>query len=568
MPTELSFQPLGNQLMTRKGLEKIADVDPRLTRTHYFDGRLLTAEDLNRDQLYLDRRLREVGQTLGYGVMRGLDMSLDEFSAQITVTPGTGVTSAGRVLELSRELSVDLGDRALISELNNGRNQRLDRGLYAVVIRYVEIGTDIAEVFPTDLDEKRGFNYDVISEAIQLGLVRLSQPLAQQNPLHIRANLAKEFLGDGSAGGIIPEDAVALGVVAIRNDRAEWLDRELLRQPLRTHPDIDDLQTDLSRHYETLFTDVMAYRASGSLGGDFAAAEYFRVLPPVGSLPKDSLNPVNGRQGFFPESYRVWSAPVRKAELELIKKESMVLPPIDLSVDEPLDIIVLVPLSNADYGRYAAQLERPYDPQTGLIAKQDPLRLRLYPKRPVHQIDTDAATWQSIWNAVTDGQLMYVRRPLRAAETGISSIVLAQGFELPAETTPLPTPADGISLLQDEDSVFLNRVSAPHLAAQRPAQDSEGEQAITDLTAEFGADAAVIQNCLDCLLRIERKYDAVVWQTLLAVARAEQLTEFLSALIDVQESDGTGTAVAGIGGTFGLDATLISSWSELDSTPA
>ena len=300
MPTELSFQPLGSQLMTRKGLEKIADVDPRLTRTHYFDGRLLTAEDLNRDQIYLDQRLREVGQTLGYGVMRGLDVLLDEFSAQISVAPGTAVTSAGRVLELNKELSVDLGDRALISELNNGRNQRLDRGLYAVVIRYVEIGTDIAEVFPTDLDEKRGFNYDVISEGIQLGLVRLPQPLAQQNPLHIRANLAKEFLGDGSAGGVVPEDAVALGVIAIRNDRAEWLDKELLRQPLRTHPDIDDLQTDLSRHYETLFTDVMAYRASGSLGGDFAAAEYFRVLPPVGSLPKDALNPVTGRQGFFP----------------------------------------------------------------------------------------------------------------------------------------------------------------------------------------------------------------------------------------------------------------------------
>ncbi|HWK54092.1 MAG TPA: hypothetical protein VNR18_06970 [Hyphomicrobiales bacterium] len=562
MPATPSFLPLGSQLATRKGLEKIADIDPRLTRTHYFDGRLLTAEDLTRDQNYLDRRLREVGLVLGYGVIRGLEVKLDDFSSVLTVTPGTAVSAAGRVLELTRELRLDLGDRALLSELNDGRNQRLDRGLYAIVVRYAEIGTDLAEVFPTDLGEGRGFQYDVISEAVQFGLVHLPQPLAQQNPLHIRANLAKEFMGDGSAGGAVPEDAVALGVLAIQNDRAQWLDRDLLRQPLRANPDQDDVQTDLARHYEALFGDVMAYRASGSLGGDFAATEYFRVLPPVGSLPKGAIDPVSGRQGYFPESFHVWVAPVRKAELALIRQESMVLPVIDLGRDEPLDVIVLAPLSNADYGRFAAQLERPYDPQSGRLAKQDPLRLRLYPKRPVHELDTDAAAWQNIWDAVGESQLLYVRRPLRAAETGISSIVLAQGFALP-DGEDLPTPADGDNLLQDEDSVFLNRIGIAQLAAQRPAPNETGQEAQQTLQSEFGADALVVQRCLDCLLRIERVYDSVVWQTLLVLARGERLSDFLAALTQAQETQGTADAVSEIGAGLGLDVELIAAWAAL-----
>ena len=56
--SDILFQPLGDPMAAGESLESIADIDPRMTRTHYFDGRLLTAEDLERDQVYLDQRLR------------------------------------------------------------------------------------------------------------------------------------------------------------------------------------------------------------------------------------------------------------------------------------------------------------------------------------------------------------------------------------------------------------------------------------------------------------------------------------------------------------------------------
>jgi len=142
------FQPLGNPVAAGEGLEHIADIDPRLTRTHYFDGRLLTAEDLTRDQIYLDQRLRELGRVLGSGVISGLELSFDRYAGLLTLQPGQALTSAGRVLELGDQLVVNLGDRALISELNNGQYRRFNRALYAVVLSYVDVGTAWAPTSP------------------------------------------------------------------------------------------------------------------------------------------------------------------------------------------------------------------------------------------------------------------------------------------------------------------------------------------------------------------------------------------------------------------------------------
>jgi len=562
MPTQITFQPAGNKVVSRKGLERVADVDPRLTRSHYFDNRLLTAEDLTRDQVYLDGRLREVGRALGYGVMSGLELSLDTFNGEITVERGVAVSSAGRVLELTKELTLNLSDKAKISALNQGRYRRFNRALYAVILQYTEVGTDVAEVFPTDLGDKKTVQYDVITEGVQVAMVPLNLPLMQQDALHIRAHLMQQFYQDNTAAGAIPDDAVALGVLAIYNDRPTWLDSELLRQPVRAVESEGDLQADLYRRYQRLFQDVMEARDNGSLDGDFAASNYFRWLPPVGALPKDSIDPVNGRHGYFPENYNIWVAPVRKAELSLIAKESMVLPPLDLSLDEPMDVVVLAPLNGSDYGRLASRLERSFNSSTGKPGGLDLLRLRLYPRRPVHHLDLDRTTWAAIWELVEQDELIYVRRPLRTAETQLSGIIL----NLPQQQTepvpePQPSPSDG-NLLADEGSIFLKRLNIASLAEHRNADNDASREARSNLQEEFGSDATAVLQMLYISLRIEHRYDPLLWQTLLAVARNESLLEFYSTLTERQgEGQNTQDIVLDISAGFGLDAELQNQWS-------
>ncbi|APE29737.1 hypothetical protein BOX17_01435 [Halomonas aestuarii] len=570
--SEILFQPLGDPIAAGERLEHIADIDPRMTRTHYFDGRLLTAEDLERDQIYLDQRLREIGKVLGQGVIAGLDLDYDPFSGLLTLEPGLGITALGRVLQLNRQLLVSLGDRALIAQLNDSKYRRFNRGLYAVVLKYVEVATDVAEVFPTDLASRRGADYAMVTESVQLGLVPLPLPLPQQNPLHIRANLMRELLGHDLADALMPEDSVALGLVAIQNDTPQWLDSELLRQPARQQAGATDLQHDLSRQYEALLADIFTERAGGSLDNHFAARDYFSLLPPVGTVPRDAIDAVNGHQGYFPEHFNVHVAPIRLSDLELIRAESLLLPNIDLNAREGVDIVVLAPLTNQDYGLYAPQLERDVDPESRRLPQLDLLRLKLYPVQPVHHLDTDASVWQSIWGAVVGGRLMYVRRPIRTAETAVSGIVLALGSSVPAPAEPPPTddsvpttPSDPGSVIEDEDSVLLRFINLERLAKIRPPRDGRGEEALRQLIDSVGDDAPRVLQANEFLIRVERHYDPLVWPTLRVLVERETLPLLLERLRDTDERHPavTGKLVREAAAELGIEGDLAGQWEEL-----
>lgn len=67
--SENPFSPMATY-DSQTTISSISSLDPKLSRTNYYDGRLLRASDLTRDQFYLDERLREVGRALGQGIVR------------------------------------------------------------------------------------------------------------------------------------------------------------------------------------------------------------------------------------------------------------------------------------------------------------------------------------------------------------------------------------------------------------------------------------------------------------------------------------------------------------------
>jgi len=427
--------------LSNEEAERVASLDPRLSRTNYFDGRLLKATDLTRDQIYLDERSREIGRTLGSGIVQGLDLELTS-DYHLIVSTGIAVAPSGRVLELTdKKLEANLADYAAIHSYNKGRYRRLKRGLYAVVLCYTEIGTDAAEVYPRDLAEQRKFHFNSYSEGVVLTLVPLRVPLPSDNPLEARSTLARELLPYDEQLPEIPDDGVALGLLAISNERPIWLDLNLVRRPLRHEMPQALFQENLYAHYKELLSVVLSERKAAGLDGDFQASRHFRLLPPVGPLPKAAIAPSAGRQGFFPQHYEVHVAPVRRDEIDAIMRESMLMPPLDLESKGEVEIMVLAPLSDQQFAQLGRRLEQ--DPnrikltKAARLAGFDPLRLRLFP--PSHQIDTDANTWDAIWSTVSDDELIYVTRPPRAAETHISGVVLASGYEIPDK---LPPPGD------------------------------------------------------------------------------------------------------------------------------
>ena len=437
----ISFVPYAPGTTDSQG-QRIASIDPRLSRTNYFDGRLLKASDLIRDQVYLDERALEIGQALGSGIVRGLDVELLD-NYRLRVSPGMAIAPSGRVLQLAGQtLEVNLGNSALITQLNQGYYRRFKRGLYLVALQYAEVGSDSAEAYPADLASRRSFNFNSFAEGVELTLIPLAVPLSHTTEIAARAGLVAEFMQHSGQRPELSDEAVALGLLALEQARPLWLDHGLVRRPLRQPGKPDALQQDLAAHYDELLDQVLATRTSGGLTGGFAASQYFNLLPPWGRLPKAAANPVNGSQTYFPTGYEVSIAPVRRDDLASILAESARLAPINLQRDADADIMILVPLSNSEFAWRARGLERglttPKDAfGLGRLLAIDRLALRLRPLPKVHAIDTDKEVWQALWQQAAEGEILYVRRPPRTAETNVSAVVLARGFDLPKPTVDL-----------------------------------------------------------------------------------------------------------------------------------
>lgn len=498
----IHFTPLRTGTTNAAG-ERISSIDPLLSRTNYFDGQLLKASDLNRDQIYLDERLLELGQVFGAGIVRGLEPSLKSGHV-LEVAPGIAIAPSGRVLQLNdTPLTIDLLDSGLIATLNDGRFRSHARGLYALALTHAEMIDGIAEAYPKDLSAPRTPHVSAWAEGVELRLVPLPLPLPQQDEIAVRANLARELLGSGERLALPSDDAVALGLIAVERGRILWLDRGLLRRPQRALNTPNAIQQDLAAHYQELLQAVLAARRSSGLRGAFAASQYFRVLPPWGSLPQDSIDPVGGRQQFFPKDFEVSIAPLRRSELAAVLADSAHLAPIDLERDADCDVMVLVPMSDAAFALRARQIEAPAEavPRAlGRLARLDRLALRVLPQPPIHRIDTDADVWRAIWAEANPDEILYVRRPPRTAETAVSAVVLALGTTLPPPSAALPPDAARLedeldAALEAADTAEEARGALEAEAARLKIRIAELEKAVA-----LGGD----QRLADALAEIER----------------------------------------------------------------
>ena len=78
-----------------------------LQAPHYFNGRLLTAEDLKTDQQAVLTREAWLGQASGYGVIEGLIVSQVD-STSLKVSAGLGLNRQGQVIHLASDTTLQL----------------------------------------------------------------------------------------------------------------------------------------------------------------------------------------------------------------------------------------------------------------------------------------------------------------------------------------------------------------------------------------------------------------------------------------------------------------------------
>jgi hypothetical protein len=142
-------------------------------------------------------------------------------------------------------------------------------------------------------------------------------------------------------------------VVALDRGMVHWVDPFLVRREIGAEP-LDIVGTGTARRalreayvlqYQAHLADVLAQPGAERR---FAASEHFFALPPAGTLPAAAINPADFTQIYFPPEVDVSLAAIPEDELAPLVRESLSLPPIDLTLSGDdlawTSVLILIPL--------------------------------------------------------------------------------------------------------------------------------------------------------------------------------------------------------------------------------
>jgi hypothetical protein len=410
-------------------------------RPLYFDGRFLKAIDLTREQTYFLSRQAALSRTSGFGVVQGLEVlpveagGLNAF--QVTITPGCGVTPGGEVVTIARPLTVDLGNLALIQQLDATFGLapiaddpiRALTGLFILGLRLVEYTRGRVASYPTSITSPRslGSHDSDIIEATAVSLIRygdLEGDRARAQAAH--DIFVKEVIPP------LPTNLLPLAMLALDQGSLGWIDRYLVRRDLST---VTGATVGLSTTPRSLrVAHLQQYNQqlqSIPDSGNFAAASYFAALPAAGRLPKGGINATDFTQTFFPADVAVELSVAPTDEIAALLEDSLNLPPIDLLAESEalasLSVLAIIPMTRQRLQSFKLALSQatnaplpslPIRPlplaAPGLIAKRSPLEVlrRLKIERIPPIIIPPRITADTLWRQALNqaDRLWYVRR--------------------------------------------------------------------------------------------------------------------------------------------------------------
>jgi hypothetical protein len=358
-----------------------------LRLVNFFNGRLLSGEDLQREQT-ANRALRDrLGRAVGDGVVEGLTVRVAAGNTAnvplVTVSAGTAINRNGTTLELPAGVEVSLArpsgaDTAAAAEAAAraaGRDFASCSGLaagapftasgvYLLTIR--PIGAPVGRAPVSGLgNETAGCDTDATAEGVSFELLHLDlEPALLADVAHLRNRLAHLLLGttdprrthvaidpfgpaptgygllDDLRPNCLFDDEVPLAVVFwTPGPGIRFVDMWSVRRRITRRSDSDDDRRAAEgearlRQFQEELADLRTAVAPETL----RAIDHFRLLPPAGFLP---LGTSAGNRGFgFREFFtgRPYRGPslIDATHVDDLLRESFRHDPIDLAEAEVL----------------------------------------------------------------------------------------------------------------------------------------------------------------------------------------------------------------------------------------
>lgn len=377
-------------MVTKAGASRIAfpndsfDVpgalyDQRRTRTAWFEGQHVTADQFNRDQSYHVTRLADLGRTIGRGVVEGFTARADPLrETMLLIGPGLGLAGSGEVMSLPIEAEIDLADVATQRRLNAmladpGRAlppPETRTGLYVLAASTVEYSSNPVGSYPVSATASRTLEDSLINEAVLFTLTPFPVPAIAARSADWRAAAAYRIFVEGGEPDL-PAAALPLAMVALQGNRVLWVDVPLVRR--HCAPAAGDVfglgMVDGARriaHYEqydALIDAVIATNPAAAM----PASDLVMALPPMGRMPVGSValraatgEPDRLSQNWLPAVMPVELVALPEDEIEALLRESVDLPPIDLAADPAvlanLPVTIIVPVRRADWAATPAEV--------------------------------------------------------------------------------------------------------------------------------------------------------------------------------------------------------------------
>ena len=349
---------------------------------NFFNGRLLTAHDLTREQTANRNADKRLGQAIGEGIAYGFEVSKSTLSQStttspmLTITAGLAINRRGQTLRL--ENAVDVG---LVREPNEGATSSqpfnecvpLQTGTYTArpgVYVLTVAPAETREGLATTAGLERGIascNTDTIVSALQFRLVKLNPPLTDaelDDEDHLRNLIAYKCFGVTEVQSFVTNpfgsELAQYGLLdSLRPNRLTdcdvplailywtlsggikfidmWSVRRRLVDPVTTGPwriitgerrlaEAEAMVLQFEDQIEMLRRTELHTRS-------VMAIDQFNYLPPVGLLPTSSVRGFNYEQFFQNVTYRE-PVFIEGAKVEPLFRSGLSCKPIDLHSGE------------------------------------------------------------------------------------------------------------------------------------------------------------------------------------------------------------------------------------------
>ena len=159
-----------------------------IRNVNFFNGRLVTSRDMARTQEAQREADARLGQAMGAGIVRGLEIGIDNTAQrQLSVTAGLAISAAGQTLCLGAAQVVALAPTADATApvsaggfgrcgVLSGGGYVADNGLYLLTLAPVMVDEGKAPVLALEPGNAR-CNTDAVVEAVQFRLLRVEATL-------------------------------------------------------------------------------------------------------------------------------------------------------------------------------------------------------------------------------------------------------------------------------------------------------------------------------------------------------------------------------------------------------